>query len=68
MYTNYLVRKLQEGDETFMVWLSRYEIDAYSGSLPADQTQYGFPLPERQADSLWYSPTQKEVRALALLW
>jgi hypothetical protein len=62
--TDYLLRKLQEGDEAFLAWFSAYEVDAFSGWLPADQTEHGFPPPDRPADALWYSPSEEEEQHL----
>jgi hypothetical protein len=63
-YADYLLRKLQEGDEAFLAWFTGHKVDAFSGWLPADQTEHGFPPPERPADALWYFPSEEEEQLL----
>ncbi len=63
-YVDYLLRKLQEGDKAFFAWFTSYQIDAFSGWLPAGQTEHGFPPPDRPADAFWYFPSEEEERLL----
>ena len=61
LYARYVAQCRQEGSSSFLKWLERYVVDSFSGSLHVDQVgQFGFPIPERPADALWYFPGSDE--------
>jgi hypothetical protein len=61
LYATYVAQCQQEGSSPFLKWLEKYIVDSFSGTLHVDQVdQYGFSIPERPADALWYFPGSNE--------
>jgi hypothetical protein len=60
-YARYVSRHQQAVSPAFRAWLDQYVVASFSGWLHVDLvSQYGFPIPERPADALWYSPGTDE--------
>ncbi|HLW03567.1 MAG TPA: hypothetical protein VKT82_33280 [Ktedonobacterales bacterium] len=57
----YLVQQEQHGGASFSNWLSRYTVDHFTGWLHVNRVdEYGFPLPEREADAIYFYPPPEE--------
>lgn len=55
VYAEFLVQQQEHPTKDFYDWLSQFKVDGFSGLLHVDRAaQYGFPLPDRPADAVYY--------------
>jgi hypothetical protein len=56
-------QQLEDPSDRFFAWLEDHEVDSLSDTCFRDETieQHGFPLPEREADAIWYLPEPEDA-------
>jgi hypothetical protein len=58
-YPAWIVDQLEHhSTEAFTLWLEHHQVDTYTDDVKSrdEYEQHGFPLPERQADTVWILP------------
>lgn len=57
----YLAEQQRVGFYGLREWLEQYEVETFTGWLHVDHAdEYGFSLPEREADAIYYYPSPEE--------